>query len=124
MKGFPLCLLFDLFRHLQRLLLLLHLADFGQYHLAEDSALHRARELALAGFLFRRGGLGRGRLGLAGGGDRVGGEIGVLRVVFLNLERLDAIGQLDDFDATAQARLGDVGLDFGQQVVVGSILTA
>lgn len=45
-------------------------------------------------------------------------------LVFLHLERLDAVRELDDFDAAAETRLGHVGLDLRQEVVVGGRLAA
>ena len=60
---------------------------------------------------------------LAGGFGSVGGHVAltgdVVVLVLLDLEGLDAVGELDELDAAAQAGLGHVGADLGQDVVVG-----
>lgn len=51
-------------------------------------------------------------------------HFGVLRVLFVFLELVDSVLELDDFDGAAEAGPSAEGLDFWQQVVVGSILAA
>lgn len=63
-------------------------------------------------------------LGLVGGKCRIAGHIRVLRVILLHLELLDTVRELDHLDATSEAGLGKVGLDLGQQVVVGCGIAA
>ena len=64
-----------------------------------------------------------GRERLAGGFRGVGGHVAltgdVLVLVLLHLEGFDAVRELDELDAAAQARLGHVRADLRQDVVVG-----
>jgi len=63
-------------------------------------------------------------LGLLGGGSGVVGEVGILRIVFVYLQGSDAVGQLHKFNTATKPCFGNVCLDLGQQVVVGSGLAA
>ena len=63
-------------------------------------------------------------LGLVGSKCRIARHIRVLRVVLLHLELLDTVCELDHLDAASEAGLCKVGLDFGQQVVVGCGIAA
>ena len=113
-------------RTLRRLLrsLLLDLAHLGQHHFPKDRSPSNPAQTPFMRHLARRQGrpAAVGRQRLAGGFLCVGGHVAfardVLVLVFLHLEGLDTVRELDELDAAAQPRLGDVRPDLGQDVVV------
>ncbi len=115
---------------------LLLLSNFGKHDLAEDGASSGPAKASLLRGLrrseFRVKGLLRGRRrrgdGFGGRFVRMSRDVRLARhilfFVFLHLERLNPIRQLDDLHAATQSRFGHVGPDLRQQVVVRGGLAA
>lgn len=115
--------------NLLSLLLLFDLAHLGQDHLPEDCATSNLAEAAplpsgvrsSVTICTRR--IRRSRCISVSRGTHVDGTRDVLLVLFVHLERLDAVGKLDNLDAAAETRAGNVGANLGQQIAVAGGFT-
>lgn len=111
--GSPTGSSFGFLCHLQGFLLLLHLADLGHDDLAEDGAFDRFGQCPFitltAALVSLRGGASRP----IGCQRRICREIRVFGVIFLHLERLDTVCQLDHLDTTAETLPREEALDLG-----------
>jgi hypothetical protein len=121
---------------LSSLFVLLHFADLGKHHFAEDGAPSELAQTPWSvALVLGRGGFVPFRSLQSPSPERSLGErfpscllsvsrhVGfawdILFIIFLHLQSLNAVGELDQLNSTTKTHLGDVAANLGQQVVIG-----